>query len=252
MDKTKLIEWIQQAIDGVLSSEEKSKLDRLMEQNPQLKHHFTEMEHVSELLSQVSSIDPPEHLRNNILNQINREKYRAKPVIQNKVQFWLEWFFKPKPKVALAFCSGMILGAVLLMLLLLGWFSKYPVSNLNLIGTIGINDHAGIEKLYDLPLNISESIGRIKVNRFDQLVWLDMNFSSGKNTEIKLDYDPGILRFDQSLLFRSKEISVQSSDKQIIVSGRQGGQAMVFFVKNKPPTTVIEITVYRDQSKSLY
>jgi len=251
MDEKQLTAWIQQAIDGVLAREEKDQLDKLMKQDPKLKHRFTKMEQVAELLNQVNSVDPPKNLKNNIMNRIDCEKYRTKPVIQNRFTFWLEWFFKPKPNVALAFCSGMILGGVLLILILSGWFSKYPVSNLNLMGTIGISDHPAIEKLYDLPLYIGEYSGRIKVNRFEQLFWLDINFSSGKDIDIKLEYDPGIIHFDQALLLQSKEMSVQTLDKQILISSRHGGQAAVFFVKNNPPTTVIEVTVWSGQVKSI-
>jgi hypothetical protein len=248
MDEKQLNAWIQQAIDGILAREEKDQLDKLMEQDPKLKQRFAKMEQVAELLNQVGSIDPPKYLKNNIMNRIDRERYQLK---KNWLQSWLEWFYKPKPRVVLAFCSGMIFAGMLLILLISGWFSKYPVSNFNLIGTIGVSDHPVIEKLYDLPLNTGEYSGRIKVNRFEQLLWLDMNFSSAKDIDIKLKYNPGILHFDQSLLLQSKEMSLQTLDKQIIISGRQGGQAIVFFVKNKPPATEIEVTVSSDQVKSL-
>jgi len=251
MNEKQFSVWIQESIDGTLSSEGKDQLDKFLQQDPTYKDRVTRMEKVAALLNQVGMIDPPERLKNNILHRIDRSKYGITPEIQNKYPVWLEWLFKPKPKVALAFCSGMIVGGLLLLLLLSGWFSKYPLANLNLVGTIGSSDHPFIEKLYNWPTDMNKNSWEIQVNRLEQLIWMDLNFLSGTNVEIKLKYDPAILNFDQSLVQQSPEISIQTLDKQLIISSKQGGHSMVFFVKIKSAATIIDVTINSGQDKSI-
>jgi hypothetical protein len=199
----------------------------------------------------MDSVDPPKQLKQNILSRIDRDKYLLKPEISNRLPFWPEWLFKPKPKIALAFCSGMIFSGLLLILLLSAWFTKFSLPYFNLIGTIGISDQLVIEQLYDLPLNSGTAGGRIKVNRFGQLLWLELNFPSGTEVQITLEYDPRILRFDQALLLQSTETSIRTLAKQIIVAGRPGGRVVTFFVKTKPSATIIETTLWSGQIKSI-
>jgi hypothetical protein len=246
MTDGKLNQLIQQAVDGNLPAVERKRLDKLMEHHPRLKHQFNKIKKVTEILEKVGSVEPPPHLRTGILRQMNYEKYRPIKFQQTGFQSWLDWVFKPKPGVALAFCSGFLVGGILLLALLTVWFSRDPVSNMNLTGTIGMGAaQPVIEILYDFHL----STARIKVNRYDQLVWLEINFSDDQDMEIKLDYDGTIITADPSLLLRSERIVLKASDNQLIIKSREGGHLAVFFIKLKPAATVIDITVFNGQEK---
>ena len=72
---------------------------------------------------------------------------------------------------------------------------------------------------------------------------------AGQDFQIKLEYDPEFLTVDQSQRLQSAEMSIQQSDKQLIISGREGGTLVVFFIKHKPLPTAIEASVWRGQSK---
>ena len=187
MIDTKTKELIHREIDGIITPGERELLNRHLEQDSRLQMLYNQLTQASELVEDITPIEPSLRLKQNVMAAIDFNKQGIKST--NKIIFNIpaHWFSFPRKRVAYSFALGMIVSAVIATVLLFNFDQNKNLDPSKLsatIGLTGLNDFSIIESQ---ELKLPEAEGTIFLKRSDLFISLELNLFTGNDVEIVLN-----------------------------------------------------------------
>jgi hypothetical protein len=192
--KTKYIEFIHKEIDGIISPSEKQELDAALKENPELQQLKQELKHTSEILKQVSPLEPSPNLKKKIINAIDFSRYSPRTESMDWLSKLTGWIWTPRFRLAYAALAGMVIGMIISLLLIRSPFSNQPIPISELYGTIGISDK-NYKTLNEFTINLEGINGLVKLNSYRDMVWAELKLATNQPSEIHFNYTERRLSF---------------------------------------------------------
>src|SRR4030043_305357 len=110
----KILQWIQKAVDGALSPLERRRLEHHLNRDEEAKRYYQEMMKLSRSLENIHPLEPPEGLRERVIDNINPGSIQVKSIKPEHSKL-REFFALRNLRPALAFAAG---AAVMLVIVL--------------------------------------------------------------------------------------------------------------------------------------
>jgi len=187
MIDAKAVELIHREIDGVITPSERELLDRHLEQDSHLHMLHRQLIQASDLIEDITPIEPSPRLKQNVMAAIDFNKMGLKSSNKNLFSIPGQWFSFPRKRIAYAFALGMIVSAFIATVLLYNYDQNRDLDPSKLSATIGLTGSKNFRIIESQKLKLPEAEGVIFLKRSDQFISLELNLFTGNDVEIVLN-----------------------------------------------------------------
>jgi hypothetical protein len=208
----KYLELVNKEIDGEITPKEKERLEKYIEENPELKQLYIDMIKTSDLLDEVEEMEPSINLKKSIINSLdpNLHKKAEKESVVNRI---LNIFLPhPKYRVAFAFVLGLFVGFLVLNTF---FYKQQTLEISDLYGTIGLNENSNYENLENFPVQSPDINGAINIKRKDDVLFLEMALKSHKEYDLLVRFNPENLYFIEFIPHSKNEFVISNQDNYL-------------------------------------
>jgi hypothetical protein len=221
MTKKKYIELINKEVDGLISKIEKHQLHEYLEKDLQAKNLYQETTKTSEMLKQVTEVEPSPNLKKRILNSIELKSYAPEYTKKSVRSSISEWFTNLNPRSVYAFTAGVIIGLIIYSVFLTNMAQEQSMNNSNFYGTIGIPENANVGKLDQVPVEFPGLTGTINFYKFENILWFESNISNSDQFEMTFIFDQTKILFDSFKPLKQSNVLIQNkaSTLNIVING---------------------------------
>ncbi|MFH1312410.1 MAG: hypothetical protein ABIJ00_04205 [Candidatus Eisenbacteria bacterium] len=230
MNEQEYIELIDKEMAGTISPDEREALYQYMRKTPGAQKLYREVLQTSNLLRQVSDVEPPGHLKQSIMNSLDFNRHRARggrPVMRFLLKARQVGL---KPRLAYAFALGMVVGLVVYSVFLTAPGGRYGSDVREMYGTIGISEESRFAPVERVPVDMPEATGSVNLLRFEDLLRFKVILESTDAFEVLLLYDPAQMGFSGLRPLAYGEIGLETDDGCVSVSGSGAVEFMLAFV----------------------
>jgi hypothetical protein len=253
MTDNKFLELVNKEIDGLITPQEKIKLDQFILNNPDAGKLYQELIETEKTLDLLLSNDPSENLRKNILNSIDLSRY-SKPLKKDFRKMITS--FVPAPKMLITFSLGVVVCLIVLSAIFRTPDIFSPFDSDDVSGTIGLSNSriiesvpvsaSGIEgniellKGYDASEHTDEEINHIQLN---------INLESAEKFNIKFRFNTKEGIIEDFSCSGPSEFSLEEGTLNIISAKEYKSTFIVSFGSNIPDH--MEVSILR-QGQELF
>jgi hypothetical protein len=229
--KTIYIELIQKEIDGLITPAEKKILVDALGRDPELSQLHKELRYTAEILKKVPAVEPTPELKKKIIQAIDFSRYTPKAESMAWLSRLTNWITTPPLRLAYATAAGIVLGFLISLLVIKNPSSYQPIPLSELYGTIGISDKNFIT-LNEFTINQEGINGFVKVNSYQDMVWIEVNVIADQSTEIHFSYDDQRLSLQGLRPIESGRTLLETEQNLIKILFDQQCHCLVLFRKS--------------------
>ncbi len=183
----KHLELIHKDIDKTISLNEKEKLDKYLNTNPEANILHKELLRTEELLDKLPDNEPSENLKKKILNQIDYNRYAHKKEMRIIPDYISSLFSGPRKKITTSFSLGFITGILIFSLIFYVSYYNNSSEVHDIFGTMGLSETEIVESFTVNSTNISGEIEIIKGLNFYRF---KINLNSSERYNLQIEFDP--------------------------------------------------------------
>jgi len=198
MTEEDFIGLVDKVICGEITEAERAELEAYLSANADARRVYEETVETCELLGKIGDLEPPGDLRRRIMDSVDAAMYQAGghriPNAGAPGFRGLTALFRPRLKLALAFSLGIILGLVAYSAVRRD--SGRPGDTRGLYGTIANMDSQDAGIVASLAVEGEGIRGTIDLLEDGDLVIIAPELSPGRDLDVIIEFDPGILRFE--------------------------------------------------------
>ena len=136
MNESETYKLINKQIDGEISEQEQASLDQILHNDEVSRRKFEKIQQTVQAIENMPLIDPPPALAGNIMAQISAARSQKPDSLRERISTFFFDLASPPRRMAIAFVSGILIGAVCVGLLI----QSGSVSTIDISGTIGIDN----------------------------------------------------------------------------------------------------------------
>lgn len=185
-----IIELINADIDGELAEAERATLQDYLQAHPDAQAYYDELANMCASLDSVQQLDPPPHLRHQILHAVTKPP--AQKARQEEAPFWRSFLLAPPLHYVGTFAAGSL---VTFLIISSNQISDRAFDDVtDLVGTMttDVNSTGGPE--YG-TINLAAQVlaGTVKAHRAGPIMVIDFDLSASKPVEIIAEFtDPDV------------------------------------------------------------
>jgi hypothetical protein len=243
MNEQEYIELIDKESAGTISAGEREALYQYMRKTPGAQKLYREVLQTSNLLRQVSDVEPPGHLKQRIMNSVDFTRYQAResrPVMRFLLKARQVGL---KPRLVSAFALGMVVGLVVYSVFLTTPGGRYGSDVREMYGTIGISEESRFAPVERMPVDMPEATGSVNLLRFEDLLRFEVILESTDAFEVLLLYDPAQMGFNGLKPLDYGEIVLETDDGCVRASGSGAAEFMLAFVKQTASAVSVDLRI---------
>ncbi len=244
----KIINLLQQEIDGTNSAAESRYVKKLCLRDPEVARRYKELELTSRALEGLGYIEPPLSLETDILRTIDPEKYSIKKNPVRIVFDWLNKFSRERYPVP-AFAAGLIAGAVILFLVHPDRKTPRHTDYTQFQGTLSqknLSQAAGERHIISAG-DLTDVCGQIELQNTPRSAVITIHISSDAPVEILLSPHKDHLQFKSMHVEKSDsspDLSLRANSINLIHDGEQ--IYIVSFYKKAAGPSLLNCKIKRD------
>lgn len=243
MVKKTYIELMHKEIDGAIQADEREELQAYLKSNEKAARYYQELAKTANLLSQIPEVNPPEKLKDHILNSLDWRRYSVRGKTSSQNRFNWEWIFKPKFKLTYSFALGIVAGILIFALLLPFMNTSETLDTSDLYGTIGLDAKKGIEELQHIPIQLNEMTGDIYLRKFNGFIIFDIHLNSQFNSKLLLEYESSDYQFRGLQQNQPDGILFEKGNTFVNISNPQNAIYQIYFAKNNSKPAPIKLKI---------
>lgn len=215
MNESEVLNTINKQIDGEITQTEKESLDRVLNSDEKIRLQYENMKKTVDAIENIPEIDPPASLTSEILSKIDAHRYQKPTPFWQKLSLTISDFMAPRRRVALAFVSGLVIGAFCLAL-----FSNYEsISTNDLTGTIGADPGNDIQHYTMQSTNLT---GEFSLERLPSGLICLAKISTDQSFVMQIEFDsPGyyLAKYES---ISGEPVAILSTSGQIQLTANSG------------------------------
>ena len=183
----KIKELINRDLDGLLSDEERRRLEEYLQNNEEARRYFEQMQKMNDWLNQVPPVEAPSSLKAKIMNQLDTRRYAPK---SGRTKFYLgsvfgKWFKGITVRPAYAFAFGVVLSGLIFLIILWQTTNFQQYENLPVTGTMKVETQT-------IPIALPAVTGKLEFISA-ALSKLNVILKPQKKITLTIEYDPKTL-----------------------------------------------------------
>jgi hypothetical protein len=244
MIETKYIELINYEIDGVITPEQKSLLDKYLKNNLEAETLRSQLIATNNRIAEIPEMEPSANLKKQIMNSIDPTKYSTKSKTEWITNLNIDWVFHPKSKLAFAFVLGMFMTLLFLTPFWLQDIQDTQRDDINFLGTMGLDKINELKALKKIDLDLMNTQGMIQFKKFEQFFILDLNINCDDQTELVFEYDPTHLHLiDINPVSTNQTIKIENSF--IKISNANFIESLLLFSSESTESKSLNLKVFQ-------
>ncbi len=208
MLEKKVLDLLNQELDGVNSEKERAAVRRVLQKKPEARKYFEDLQEISLVLRRVKDVPAPAHLKGRILNALPFPKQTAAVRVIPARSFLQDLRSNLRIRYAYTFAGGALAGILLFAL-----FTGQPSDTSNLTGTMASNQPAVVAES-KANINLAEVTGTVNARRFASTVVADFDLNVPQEVDVIVNFNQQHVQFDS---FRS----VSNSQGTLVVLEEQ-------------------------------
>lgn len=229
---------INRAIDGELSVEDEKRLMIYLEHSPEARNLFEDLRQTSELLNEVSEIDPSPGLKKRIINTIDFSHYAEEEKAPLIKSIFPEWLFAPRTKLAYAFILGLFFSAIAITPYLLSLSQKQEIDTSHLSGAILKPENINFIVIHSIPVDRPGIIGNINIKKFRFSVMIEFDLNTTTETKILIEYNSAQIHFENFEPFGYSKISLDYGQDYLKIISVCSIKSSLYFTQSNPSTQI--------------
>jgi hypothetical protein len=236
MNESEVLRIINKQIDGEISETEMESLNHILESDENLRRQYQNMKKTVDTLERIPEIDPPSSLTNDIMSTIDAQRYQRTESLWQKINQAISDFMAPRGRVAMAFVSGLVIGACCI-----GLISNYEtLSNTDVSATIGA-DHINNMQHYTMQstnLNAELSLEKLP----SQLIY-QAKIQTDHSFVMLIEFDsPGyyLVKYES---ISGVPVFIESENRQIQLTANSGSEVRLIFNGKNPGDDGLRLTI---------
>lgn len=184
----KIKELINRDLDGLLSDEERRRLEEYLQNNEEARRYFEQMQKMNDWLNQVPPVEAPSSLKAKIMNQLDTRRYAPK---SGHTKFYLgsvfgKWFKGGAVRPAYAFATGVVLSGLIFLIILWQTTNFQQYENLPVTGTMKVETQT-------IPIALPAVTGKLEFTSGTALSKLNVILKPQEKVSLTIEYDPKAL-----------------------------------------------------------
>jgi hypothetical protein len=217
MNESEILRMINKQIDGEITEAEKETLDQVLKSDKSLRLQLENMQKAVDVIENIPEIDPPTSLTSDILSQIDPLRYKKPDPFWQKLSLAISDFIAPRRRVALAFVSGLVLGACCISL-----FSNYEsLSHTDLTGTIGLNQGSTIQHFSMQSEGIT---GEFSLEKLPAGLICQTNINTAEPFVLQIKFDSPDYYLAEYISISGEPVFIQSGSGKIQLTANSGSE----------------------------
>jgi len=238
MLEKKVLDLLNQELDGVNSDKEHEAVRRILARKPEARKYLEDLQEMSLQFRRVKDVPPPPHLKARIINALPYSK-RPVPARSSSVSSFLhELRYNLRYRYAYTFAGGAVAGILLFVML-----TGQPTDSNNLTGTMAPNGHELIVESRT-PIDLAEARGTIGLKQFESSLIAELDLQVPQEADIVLNFDPKQIQFDSFKPMTESQgtLVVLEGQLRLTVSGQQKYQFS--FTGSADPTAPLSVRIF--------
>ncbi len=167
------------------------------------------------LLNNIDEVEPSINLKKQIFNSIDTNLYKDETKKSERKSVISILFPSPKYRLAFAFATGIAAGLLIYSTLLVNFHQQQQINITDLYGTIGVNEKVAYENLEIIPVESSEIMGDIKVNRAENIILFEIDLRTSDDFEFLIEYKPDQLSFNNFIPLISNKYLIDNGENYV-------------------------------------
>ena len=222
MNESEVLRTINKQIDGEITQTEKESLDQVLKSDEKIRLQYENLQKTIDAVENIPEIDPPTSLTSDILSKIDPHRYQKPDPFWQKLSLAISDFMAPRRRVAMAFVSGLVIGACCI-----GLFSNYEsISTTDLTGTIGADQGNNIQH-YTMQSAILT--GEFSLEKLPSGLICQARINTEQPFVMKIEFDsPGYYLAEYESI-SGEPVFIQSSSGQIQFTANSGTEIKLIF-----------------------
>lgn len=216
MLEKKVLDLLNQELDGVNSDKEHETVQKILQKKPEARKYLEDLQEMSLMFRRTKDVPVPPYLKGRILKALRFPKQAVAVRMPPARSFLQELRTNLRYRYVYVFAGGAVAG-----ILLFAMFSGQPADSTNLTGTMAAGQPATLaEAKADIKLN--EITGTIDARRFTSTVVTDLDLQVPQEVDVILNFDPHRLQFDsfRSIADAQGTLVVLEGQLRLTVSGQ--------------------------------
>lgn len=210
----KYIHLIQKDLDQEISKREKKKLLDYIETNSEAEKLYSELKATVRMLAQADEFDPPQDIKENVLNKIDLYKYNHKPAQETIFESLKSFFGEIRFKYAYSFTVGIVTGLIIFSLISNNYIDK--INSNHLSGAILSKSYLeNFNRTDYLEINEADFKGTFEIKASDKIIFIDCSIISNKSVEIIFSNNGQSLNLSSYSSFDNGNINILNERGQI-------------------------------------
>lgn len=251
MTDEKLIELMNNEIDGLNTPSQSERVKKQMAADPESQAQFESLRSLSHILNQVEEVEPPESLKYTIMNSIPRYKYSAPQNSSSGFEF-LRSLSKSifTPRYAFSFAAGTAAG-LLFFALYSGNFGVDEIDPATVLGAIGGQNQEVAIVIADHAEFAFETIsGSVTTSTSGSSIWTTISLVGKGEISVALFFRAEDLRLSEVYLVADSSLIMKSNLENILLVLSGPGEHTVSFDRLSANMSPIKVRI--DSKEELF
>jgi len=185
----KYMEYINKAVDKTISQKEQSELTEYLSSNEEAEKYYSELSKLSELMTQVKDVEPPDDLKQTIISAIPKNRYavsRKTNPLRNIMEILKG---REKPRFAYSFSAGLAVGAAVVVLCFYSFYNGTDLNRSHLTGTLVFPENMRNLTTVAIKDFVLGNTGvAVKIESSNEFILVDMSLSSPAPVDFTIEY----------------------------------------------------------------
>jgi hypothetical protein len=190
MLEKKVLDLLNQELDGVNSEKERETVRKILQKKPQARKYFEDLQEMSLVLRRVKDVPAPTYLKARILTALPFPKQTVPARVIPARSFLRELRSNLRYRYAYMFAGGAVTGILLFTI-----FTGQPSDTANMTGTMASNQPAALAESRT-DINLNEITGTIQARRFTSTVVTDFDLRVPQEVDVVVNYDRQVIQLD--------------------------------------------------------
>ncbi len=233
----KYIELINRDLDGELTERERRALEAYLASNPEARTYSDEIHKLSEMLDKVERLEPHPNLKKKILNSVSTKRVERREKSWN----WLPQFhLRLNFRLVFSFAAGVVAGLFLFAII----NPLQPVKQVDLVGTIGLEQTAGAMRVMDRS-EIRQGDLRATLSTLvnGKLALVEMQLNTSVASDVVVTFEPSKLAPHGLTHVQRFEGPVQFGTGVVRFQHRGGNRYRLWFKVESPEESRVRVSM---------
>ena len=228
----KTIQWIHEDIDGVIRPADKRRLDIILQNDPEAKKFWTELDELNRSLQGVSSKEPPARMKQRIMNAVGQSRTQtARPGRKTRLRMNLRYGY--------AFAMGAVV-TLLVFTIFFGGDNPFTIPpSGDHVGAIGLNKYKTFPVIEKIRIRDSQISGTVFVREMNRIGGLEMYLRSSYPINVTVIYANDAVGFDMYKPLGGTAVTLKAGEGFVKVEGGLDDEYLLLFgAKEKKPAVL--------------